>query len=444
MPKRSLSGIDLLVVTHSEELSGGAEVALLSFTKYLYKQGLKIHIVSPYKGGFTKQLKQFAPDIPITYIYQPWWVFGKVGPPEFKFTNDDHTNNITCSLVELINKTRPALCITNTITIPWLAYASALTNTRHAWFLHEMALGSRTFLSRPALFQTIDMLSDKIFCSSQYTAHYFEEFFVNNKDIGVVYPYSEKKIPDNNSPSPFDIKSNRFILVGAVRQLKGQYDAIQAIKRLKDNGVVAQLIILGPVDEQDYYKQLIRYCKKNGIEKNVKFLGRKDNPATFVNHADIVLMCSEGESFGLVTVEGMLLGKPVIGADSAGTAEIIKDNKTGLLYKPHDINELADKMSLLINNKQLASSIGEAAKKDAERRFSEESCYQDFIKYYRTMPKVKTALNLSPLSSIIEDHQAVIDGLNHALQDRDKRLNNILNSKTWRLLRMLRKIIFFK
>ena len=441
MAKQNKTRVDILVVAHSAELSGGAEVALLSMLEYMYEKGVRIHLVSPYKGEFSAELQRRAPHVAVTYLGQPWWVLGKADPHDFVLTNTDHANNVTGSLVKLINKIQPRLCVTNTIALPWLAYAAAITNTPHAWFVHELGLDFKTYIPRNKLFESIDILSDKVFCNSRHTANYFQQFFIHNTDIGVVYPCSEPKLPDHSILSPFDIEANRFIMVGAIIERKGQFDAIQALKQLKNEGIKTQLVIIGTPLDHAYYAMLQKYCHDHGLERDVKFLGMKENPASYIQYADAMLMCSEAEAFGLVTIEAMRLGKPVIGAADAGTLEIIIDNENGLLYRLRDVKDLARKIKLLINDGSLSQKLSQMAL-NVDVRFSPENCYQEFMDYLQNLPDQKLAINLSPLSSIFDDYDLVVRDLKQQLEVKNQRISDILSSKSWRFAMIVRKLLF--
>ena len=91
-----------------------------------------------------------------------------------------------------------------------------------------------------------------------------------------------------------------------------------------------------------------------------------------IRAADVVLMCSRFESFGRVTVEAMLAGKPVIGAASGGTAELIQDGETGLLYEPGNHDELAMKIEYLFEHPEKRLQLGAAARVWATGRFAQQ------------------------------------------------------------------------
>jgi glycosyltransferase involved in cell wall biosynthesis len=415
----SHNGTDLLIAAHSAELSGGAEVALLSMLDYLDKEGVSIHVVSPYDGDFTRSLRKTLPKVSISYTPQPWWVLGKADPADFKFTNDDYTSNVLVGMISTIRKMKPRMCMTNTIAAPWMAYAAALTNLPHVWFLHELALDFKTFLSWEETVRTIDELSDKIFCNSKYTASFYANQFIFNDYPGIVYPLTKKRIPDKNMKTPFINKNNKFIMVGSIIERKGQEDAVVAIKLLRERGIDAELSIIGAPLDNGYYEHLRQYIETEKLNDRIHFLGVVKNPASYIQYADAMLMCSEAEAFGLVTVEAMQLGKPVIGADDAGTSEIVSNRKNGLLYKLRDANDLANKMRELIEDPKLSKKLSTYAAKDVAARFSPENCYRDFLKYIRTAPKKRNSLALSPLLSVVNDYEAMLSGTKKTLAEKD-------------------------
>jgi glycosyltransferase involved in cell wall biosynthesis len=101
-------------------------------------------------------------------------------------------------------------------------------------------------------------------------------------------------------------------------------------------------------------------------------LGHSDQPTPLMNTADVVLMCSRREAFGRVTVEGMKLGKPVIGTRSGGTPEIVIDGQTGYLYQPGDAKELAARIHYLHANRSVREAMGAHGRRHATAQFNQE------------------------------------------------------------------------
>ena len=105
---------------------------------------------------------------------------------------------------------------------------------------------------------------------------------------------------------------------------------------------------------------------------HVTFMGHVPNGIQVMQSVDIVLMCSRMEAFGRVTVEAMLAGKPVIGARSGGTTELIHENFNGLLYTPGNYLELAEKILYLYRHPHLAKEMGLNGQKWTTAYFTEE------------------------------------------------------------------------
>ena len=125
-----------------------------------------------------------------------------------------------------------------------------------------------------------------------------------------------------------------------------------------------------------------------------------------MNTADVVLMCSRREAFGRVTVEGMKLGKPVIGTRSGGTPEIVQDTETGFLYAPGDAQELAARIGELYANRAVRDSMGAKACLCARKRFNQqvygkevENILQRVVSSRNCMGELRSEKTVSPARS---------------------------------------------
>ena len=88
--------------------------------------------------------------------------------------------------------------------------------------------------------------------------------------------------------------------------------------------------------------------------------------------ADVVLVCAAQESFGRVAVEGMKLGRAVVGPDSGGTAELITDGETGLLYPTGNVEELAARLEALLRDPGQRAALADRGRTWARGTFTEE------------------------------------------------------------------------
>ena len=100
------------------------------------------------------------------------------------------------------------------------------------------------------------------------------------------------------------------------------------------------------------------------------FWGSWTIPQWSSRQADAALMCSRKEACGRVTMEAMLPGTPVVGTDSGGTAELIRNGVDGFLYAPSDDAMLAEKLAWFIEHPEEASQLGEAARESMTARLA--------------------------------------------------------------------------
>ncbi len=163
----------------------------------------------------------------------------------------------------------------------------------------------------------------------------------------------------------------KCMIVGALHKGKYQEDAIRAIGKLIDEEINVRLYIVG--EGKLKYKQYPESLVIGGaLENHVQFFGYIDNPFLLMQQADILLMCSRKEAFDRVTVEGMKAGKPIIGADSGGTKELIRDHYNVFLYTFGDYHELAEKVKYLCQYTEEAKQMGENGKQWALEKFNIE------------------------------------------------------------------------
>lgn len=116
-----------------------------------------------------------------------------------------------------------------------------------------------------------------------------------------------------------------FVSCGRIHEMKGYDRLINVFHRLDDMGLLkhVSLTIIG--DGPDFSK-VQNLIQEYGLKGKVKLLGRRKNPYPYVKAADAFLMCSRYEPFGLVVLEAMVLGTPVISTEVASIREIMNEN----------------------------------------------------------------------------------------------------------------------
>ena len=160
----------------------------------------------------------------------------------------------------------------------------------------------------------------------------------------------------------FENSTIKFIFVGGFEYYKGQTEFAEACVKLYQKGYTnfeVNFVGLGTRKIREEVKDIF---EKANIT-NVNFLGYKYDVENYYDKADISFTCAKSEAFGRTTVEAMLSGNLVIGADTAGTKELICDKKTGLLYKQGSTDDLCNKIIEAITNKELSRQIASTGRK---------------------------------------------------------------------------------
>lgn len=175
-------------------------------------------------------------------------------------------------------------------------------------------------------------------------------------DTGIFKPRKQKKH-----------KKTILLSVGGLYQIKGHHLIIQALKKIIDSGLDSELWIVGT----GYYKNFLMDLTKNlGIEKNVKFLGSKNYKelALIYDQSDIFVLANYQEMTPAVN-EAMASGLPVVVMECGGRRFVMPDEKYGLISKKFDIDDMADKITMLIKNSILRKKIADNGRKRIVEKF---------------------------------------------------------------------------
>ena len=366
-------------ISHTNQLRG-AERSLVEAVRGLVQRGVEIHAVVPSRGKLARTFESI--DVPFSVIRLRWWM-----SPTGKRSLVRRSKNFYCilqawrQLSKLIRKIRPDLVVTNTLTIPFGAFAAKSTGTPHVWYIHElgeMDLGLLFDFGESLSLYLINKLSQRIIVNSIRVRDQFQERISPAKLRLVSYGV---EIPPKPSLSPKKRVSFGLVLVGTVTAGKRQEDAIKAVSLLVKRGFSIRLTLVG-TSNTEYDNYLCQLTKDLAIEEFVEFIDFTENPFSYFIHSDVALMCSKHEAFGRVTVEAMKLGKPVIGANSGGTVELIQDGWNGLLYQPGDVEDLATKIETLCNDRTLLRNMGKNAEVWANQTFNIDKYTASLLKVF--------------------------------------------------------------
>ena len=219
--------------------------------------------------------------------------------------------------------------------------------------------------------------SDLILAPSQNTADHVAE--VQNVSVARIRvlpwaldPQFEALVSRPRVPLPANFPRGPVIFtVGrwlATERYKGMDTLITALPRLLTRWPELQLVLAGEGDDRAWLDDL---AQKNGIARHVHFLSKLSYAelASCYAACDIFALPSRGEGFGLVYLEAMAFGKPVIGGAHGGTPEVIQDGVTGYLVQHGDAIQLATCIETLLSDPPLARKMGDRGRERVESEF---------------------------------------------------------------------------
>jgi glycosyltransferase involved in cell wall biosynthesis len=150
--------------------------------------------------------------------------------------------------------------------------------------------------------------------------------------------------------------------IGRLVQSKGQAVLLRpAAKAIRDNYKIAVLIV-GYADDPQYRCRLSELANELGIKEHVHILSYPGPVGDIWTAIDIHVHASLFDSQPIAVIEGMSLGKPAIVTSVGGITEIVEDGVTGLIVPPDDSDRLAECITKLISNDELAGDLGAAAR----------------------------------------------------------------------------------
>ncbi|MFQ5453151.1 MAG: N-acetyl-alpha-D-glucosaminyl L-malate synthase BshA [Candidatus Zixiibacteriota bacterium] len=226
--------------------------------------------------------------------------------------------------------------------------------------------------------------SDGITAVSKYLADETHDVFKIEKDIRVIYNFIDdsrfQPIQDQCKRSEF-VSDDEFLVahVSNFRPVKRTLDVIDIFDRISTE-LPAKLLLIGEGPDTILAR---RQINKKNLQDKVIFLGNQSRIEAVLPCADLFLLPSEEESFGLAALEALSCGVPVVGSSGTGLVEVVDDYKNGFLLPVGDTASMARaSVSLLKDNKRLDNFKKEAVRLAIEK-FASDKIVSEYENYYK-------------------------------------------------------------
>lgn len=132
-------------------------------------------------------------------------------------------------------------------------------------------------------------------------------------------------------------------------------------------------------------RELIDYAKARGLESHVRFLGFREDVANLLSAFDVFALPSSAEGTPMVIYSAMAMALPIVASACSGVAEVLEDKRTALLCPPADAKAIATAISSIIEDPDLGSRLGAAAKQAVFQNYSAEQAIRKLEDLYRRL-----------------------------------------------------------
>ncbi len=229
--------------------------------------------------------------------------------------------------------------------------------------------------------------SDCVTAVSHDLVRQTKELVETSKSIETVYNFVDEDVyypkPVEGLAAHYGISSDERVLIhiSNFRPVKRILDVLKSFSLIL-NKAKAKLLLIGNGPELPIARQ---YIKEHGLEENVLVLGNQKHIAELLSMSDVMLLLSEKESFGLVALEAMACGVPVVGTAIGGIPEVIEDGATGYLVPVGDVEFVAERVLQLLQDQATHQRFRERALKRVKQEFYSQRIVSEYERLYEKM-----------------------------------------------------------
>jgi glycosyltransferase involved in cell wall biosynthesis len=273
------------------------------------------------------------------------------------------------------------------LTAAVLARTPSRVHTRHYSDYH-------TRINRPlhvALDRLCTRMSQRVIAVSQHTANHLVQVerappgkvrVIHN---GIDFDRVRRSSPDAPGRLRDELAVARrpvVLMAARLHPEKGYESLLEAFAEVLKRVPAAVLLIAGTGPLEDHYRRLAALHR---LGDSVRFLGFRSDLPDLISAADVVVLPSLAEAFGLVAAEALYLGTPVVASQVGGLPEIVDDEGDGLLVPPSQPPALAGSLIRLLTQPELRSRLAGAGRRKIAERFSFESMVRAYERLYNEL-----------------------------------------------------------
>lgn len=376
----------LFVATYSG--TSGASHSLVNMIMQMKKKGVQPTVIIPNNGPLEELLNEYN----ITYkkIRLFSWVTEINKTKGIKSTLMLFVKQMINLIQELrilhiIKKNKIELVHINAVTSSNSYLAARISRIPIVWHIREFLEEdlNKTFKNKKKAIHRLNK-SDFVIAVSDSVKNKYDKI-IDNVNLIRIYNGIDQSYYQNLKNDIFERDEIVLTLVGRLVPQKGHIEVIYALYQIvKRYDKPIKVRFVGEEGNKAFLLKLKKLINELTLEEHIEFIGYRADIYNVWAETDIALVTSKAEAFGRVTIEAMLAGALVIGADTEGTAELISD-KYGLLYNQGDYVSLAEKIKYAIDNQEEMRKIASLSKNYALDNFTAKNNSDNIYQVYEDL-----------------------------------------------------------
>ncbi|WP_116186103.1 glycosyltransferase family 4 protein [Pectobacterium aquaticum] len=364
----------LYIITKASEI-GGAQVHVKDLSERLLKDGHSVEVIVGEYGILVDELLDVGVSVHVVSN-----LVREIAPKK----------DIACifNLRKLINNIKPDIVALHSSKagivgrLAMLFKKTPVLFTAHGWAFAD-GVDNRDKKKYILIERIFSKIVDKIITVSHQDKNLALKYKVatEEKQIVIHNGIPEKKIIRGKSNNNFIVK---IVSIARFSKQKDHTTLLKALKLLNRDDYHLDLLGTGPLLDE-----MKRMASELNLNDRVSFLGERRDIENILSQEDIFVLSSNWEGLPLSLLEAMREGLPIVASDVGGISECVKESFNGYLTKRGDPEDLADKITMLLDDKELRLRMGKIGREIFENDFNFDVMYEKTMVVYRNLIEAK-------------------------------------------------------
>lgn len=364
----------------------GANRSLYMFLEAINRKQYEPILILPSEGPFVEAIKKIGiePNNIVIIPKDPEITPSNLQPSPFKISDKIFSKlfyrlTYLIKLFKLLRSQKPDIVYLHTIRNCTSALAAKFNKIPIIWHVHESAIDFKGV--RKVRFWALSKYAHKVIAVSEYNVNILKHMGLNVDRVAKVYNgvdlnrFSNFQ-PDDNLCKSLGLAGNEVVigLIGQICRNKGVLEFVEAAKRVSTEHPKAKFLVVGGASdsEPEYVNQVKQLCANYQLSDKMAFVGFQEDVRQYLAIMDILVVASYAESFPMVNLEAMAMGKPIVATEVGGNSEAIIQGETGFLVPSGHPEMIADALLKLMADESLRKKMGRSGRARVERMFSAE------------------------------------------------------------------------